>query len=208
MNNFKTNKIKVPINNVLPNPWNPNSQTKEMFEKEVSSIKELGLLGSILVREKAGCYEILDGEHRWKACKELNYTEIQVENMGEIDDSQAKLLTVMLNNLRGKDDIEKRAKIYEQLSAGQLSLLPFSEEQIENEKRLFKFDFAQYDKQKEVSQKSKDLYIGLPVSQPIYDMWHECLDVCNYGKQDKEQMLEIMMKHYLELFDDRPKGEF
>lgn len=136
----------------MPNPWNPNVQTGEMFKKGVQSMKELGMLGSILVRETgtdaAGemWYQILDGEHRWKYGQENGYTELPVENMGTITDQEAQFLTIHLNNLRGKDDVEKRAKIFEMLSEGQLQLLPFSKEDIENEKALFKFDFASYAK--------------------------------------------------------------
>jgi hypothetical protein len=145
MNNFTTTKKRVKITDVVPNPWNPNAQSKEMFAKGIQSVKEFGLMGSILVREIAGTYEILDGEHRWKYANELGYTEIDVESLGEIDDSRAKVLTVMLNNLRGKDDIEKRAAIYESLNAGQLQLLPFTSEEIQHEKELFKFNFSQYE---------------------------------------------------------------
>lgn len=185
MNKFTTKKIRVPIDNVVQNRWNPNIQTKEMFDKGVNSVKELGLLGAILVRETAGCYEILDGEHRWKYCKELGYTEIEVETIGEIDDTQAQLLTVLLNNLRGKDDIEKRAKIYESLNQGQLSLLPFSQEEIENEKALFKFDFSQYDKKEEIdilAQSTRNFIVSLKE-----DEWLVVQKAVEFAKNDHNQ---------------------
>lgn len=144
MENFSTTKKVVSIDLVIPNPWNPNVQSEHMFKKGVQSVEEFGMLGSILVREKAGCYEILDGEHRYRYAKELGYKEIPIESIGELDDARAKVLTVMMNNLRGKDDIEKRSAIYESLSEGQLQLLPFTRDEIENEKKLFKFDFSQY----------------------------------------------------------------
>jgi len=198
MNQFKTTKVLVDINLVQPNPWNPNTQSKEMFEKEVASIKELGMLGSILVREWGGVYEILDGEHRFKACKELKYTQIPVETLGEISDADAKLLTVLLNNLKGKDDLEKRAKIYEQLSEGQLQLLPFTNEEIENEKALFKFDFSQYDEQTPIDKK-KDLLIQVPVPEEVFTLWSKCLEIAKASKKDAVQLLVQMMENYLAL---------
>lgn len=198
MNQFKTTKVLVDINLVQPNPWNPNTQSKEMFEKEVASIKELGMLGSILVREWGGVYEILDGEHRFKACKELKYTQIPVETLGEISDTDAKLLTVLLNNLKGKDDLEKRAKIYEQLSEGQLQLLPFTNEEIENEKALFKFDFSQYDEQTPIDKK-KDLLIQVPVPEEVFTLWSKCLEIAKASKKDEVQLLVQMMENYLAL---------
>jgi len=172
MNNFKTTKVKVDINHIQPNPWNPNVQSDEMFRKEVNSIKELGMLGSILVRDWCGQYQILDGEHRWKAALELGYTEMTIETLGEIEDNQAKLLTVLLNNLKGKDDVEKRAKIFQQLESGQLQLLPFTEEEIENQKKLIEFDFSQYDQEKlDKKDKVKPMFISFPVTEIEYELY-------------------------------------
>lgn len=200
MNNFSTVKILANIDDVVPNGFNPNQMSKELFEKEVNSIKELGLMGSILVRDYAGCYQILDGEHRWRACKDLGYTQIQVENLGEIDDNQAKMLTILLNNLRGKDDIEKRAKLFEELNKGQLQLLPFTEEEIENEKALFKFDFSQYDKQEVIPDRIVNNTLCFGLSKEERDLWDKTIQ---YAK-DKEKKTDIQwlmraINEYLEL---------
>lgn len=196
MNNFKTTKQTVPIDHCEPNPWNPNQQSEELFKKEVASIQELGLLGSILVREVAGIYQILDGEHRWKACKKLGYTEIPVESIGEISDTDAKLLTVLMNNLRGKDDLEKRAKIFEELNKGQLQLLPFTDEEIENEKALFKFDFSQYDKQ-EPENRNPNRMINIEVTAEEYELWQKCKDIAKGNGQTEVQLLISFTEQYL-----------
>jgi len=207
MNNFKTTKLIVPIGKVVPNKWNPNVQTQSMFDKEVASIKELGMLGSILVRETSnGYYEILDGEHRWKGCKELEYTEIPVESMGEIPDQEAKLLTVLLNNIKGKDDVEKLAKVFEELEAGQLSLLPFTQEEIDNTKKLFKFDFAQYASRYEVKEKQTNV-IGMKVTEETKILWDKCLECARESKRTPEQMLMIMIDNYLAVAMGREPGQ-
>ena len=197
-NQFKTTKKFVPIDLIVPNKWNPNVQNKEMFEKGKKSVEELGMLGSILVREIAGHYEILDGEHRWKYGKELGYTEMPVETMGEISDDEAKLLTILINNVRGKDDIEKRAKILQQLNDGQLSLLPFTEQQIKFEKELISFDFSQYDKQIPIERVAKKL-VHIVLSDDEYAVWQKCL--AEGKKEDKEeiQVLVEMMESFLAL---------
>lgn len=155
--NFPTTKKLVPINEVFPNQFNPNVQTKEMIEKGKKSVEELGFLMPILVREKPirdsegnelnnFIYEILDGEHRWRYCKELNYTEIPVESLGKVSDDLARFLTVHINNLRGKDDILKRAELLKSFDENQLALLPFDRNQIDEEMKLLNFDFSQYEK--------------------------------------------------------------
>lgn len=201
MNKFKTIKKTVPIDHIVPNRWNPNVQDAKMFAKGVQSVKEIGMLGSILVRETGGCYEILDGEHRWRYMKELGYTECPVETMGEIDDKQAQLLTVLLNNLRGSDDIEKRAKIYEALDQGQLSLLPFDAEEIENDKKLFKFDFSQYDakegEEKEERRVSRSFLVGLTEEENT--VVQKCIAI---AKADyKQTPLMWLMEHCRQYLD-------
>lgn len=142
---FPTIKKMVHIEDVVKNSWNPNVQDDKTFQREINSIKTHGFIDPILVREKDDTYEIIDGEHRWKACLELKYKQIPVESMGKVDDATAKILTIKLNNLRGRDDILKRAQILKELNKGQLKLLPFDSQEIEEELKLLDFDFSQYD---------------------------------------------------------------
>jgi len=177
MNNFTTQKKVVQIDEIIPNPYNPNVQDKATFQKEIKSIQELGMLGSILVRDYFGKYQILDGEHRWKAAKELGYTEMTVETIGEISDQKAKFLTIHLNNLRGKDDVFKRAQILKELDEGQLELLPFSAEEIENEKQLITFDFAQYSKESDLPKRSPGMLVVLPFNEEESLVWLKVKEV-------------------------------
>lgn len=147
--NFVTTKEIVSIDRIVPNRWNPNYMTPDVFAKAKKSVEELGFMGSILVRRinhTSADYEIMDGEHRWKVLKETNATECPVEIIDrDVSDKEAQMLTILLNNLHGKDDIYKRAKILEALDDGQLQLLPFTSEEIENEKKFVQFDFSQYE---------------------------------------------------------------
>ena len=199
MNNFRTTKIVVPIDRIMPNPWNPNYQSKEMFQKGVDSVKELGMLGSILVRETGldsnneMWYEILDGEHRWKYQVELKYTECPVENMGTITDQEAKFLTIHLNNLHGKDDIEKRAKIFEALNEGQLAMLPFTEEEIENEKKLLKFDFSQLQNKEKLEERKPTRHFIVELTEDEYRVVQTAIEFAknDYDQSPVEWLLEV-----------------
>lgn len=145
---FPVTRMKVKVDSVFPNSYNPNFQTADVFKKEIESIKAFGFIDSILVRETEteGVYEIIDGEHRWKAAKELGFVEVTIDNLGKITDSAAKTLTLIMNNTRGQDDILKRAKMLKEIESGQLSLLPFDTKQIEEEIKLLDFDFSQFEK--------------------------------------------------------------
>lgn len=198
MNNFTTTRKRVPIHHICQNPWNPNVQSEKMFSKGIASVKEFGLMGSILVREHVGLYEILDGEHRWRYAKELGYTEMDVDSLGEISDDRAKILTVLLNNLRGKDDIEKRAAIYESLNAGQLQLLPFTEEEIENEKNLFKFDFSQYDiSEPELNPEEMLHILSFKFSDAEWTVVQEALVLVKSENKTEKQWFMSVLQTYL-----------
>lgn len=201
MNKFNTVKKQVQIDDIMPNPWNPNVQDKGTFAKEIASIKELGMLGSILVRDYFGKYQILDGEHRWKAAKELGYTDMTIESIGEISDQKAKFLTIHLNNLRGKDDVFKRAAILQELDQGQLELLPWSSEEIENEKQLITFDFSQYDKQGDLPPRTPGMLVVLPLNDEETQVWLKAKELLvarnSIGTDNTKKKQDIQALMYL-----------
>ena len=207
-NKFSTIKKVVSIDLVIPNQFNPNIQSKAMIEKGIQSVKEFGMMGSIIVRENCGYYEIVDGEHRWKYLKELNYTEIPVESLGEIDEDKLKILTVMLNNLRGKDDIEKRAKIFESLSAGQLQLMPFTAEEIENEKKLFKFDFSQYEsKDPGIPADTLAHILSFKFTDEEWKVVQKGIELAKGEKDTEKQWFMGMLQNYLQIHLGSSPGE-
>ena len=146
MSEFNTEEKVVPIDNVFPNKWNPNQQNEKIFKKLKKNIKEVGFVVPVLVREIGDeVYEIIDGEHKWRAAQELGYEEIKISNMGEVSDNLAKVLTINMNNIKGEDDLIKRAEILKSLEDGQLSLLPFDKDEIREELELLDFDFDKYE---------------------------------------------------------------
>lgn len=196
-----TEKRIVKVDDIVPNPFNPNQQSDYIFQKMKDTIQSKGLFGSIFVHEYAGVYQILDGEHRWKACKELGWTEMPVEVSPQLEEKDVKFWSIYFNNTHGKDDIEKRAKIFEEIDNGQVQLLPFGEEQIKNEKELFKFDFSQYDAQKEISASKKTNAISAIVPEDIKALWNRCLDVCKKDKIDISIMVYRMCDEFLRMND-------
>ncbi len=199
MTKFITTKKEVDISLIVPNRWNPNAQSKEMIQKGVQSVEKYGLLSFPLVREVAGIYEIIDGEHRWKYAKELGYKTLQVENIGEISENEAKTLTILLNNLRGKDDVQKRAKILKQLNEGQLQLLPFTEEEIKNEKELIDFDFSQYEREEKIPERKISNNLIFPLTEEERKVWDTSLLKIK-EKNPKVTDIQIfltMLKEYL-----------
>lgn len=128
--------IIVPIERLDPNPWNPNRQTDFIFEKEKISIQEHGFIDPILARRVGDRLQIIDGEHRWKAGKDLGLEEVSVIDLGEIPDEQAKKLTIIMNETRGKADFGLMGKLLKDLSESVpieslVNSLPYTQMEIE-----------------------------------------------------------------------------
>lgn len=142
----------IPIDSVRPNPWNPKDKDTKEFEEVKASIKANGLRGYIVVRTNSGQnpevdkYEIIDGEQRWRACKELNFQKVIVYNEGIVDDKRAKELTLWWDVHVEKNELSYAkliASMIEQYGTIKTSL---DEKKIVEMQELAKFNFDDYKK--------------------------------------------------------------
>lgn len=105
--------LQVEVANLRPNPWNTNSVGAQNFEKLKGSIEKLGFFKPILARElDGGVFEILGGEHRWRAAMEQGISTVPVISVGKINDLVAKQMSLVDKMVREslKSDAELRAK--------------------------------------------------------------------------------------------------
>lgn len=138
MNKFKGVFKKVDINKIYPNDWNPkdnieeNKENKKQFEKIKENIKNKSLYLPIIVRTYKDGWQIVDGYHRWLACKELGYTEIMIWDLGEVDDENAKGITLDSIYLEIRPNDVITAKLVKELKDlnFNLELLPFDDKKI------------------------------------------------------------------------------
>lgn len=120
---------------LVPNPWNPNRMDDEMLRKEVESIREFGFVDPITVRMRPQeKWQIIDGEHRWKAAKIVGLDRLPCIVL-EVDDEVAEQLTIVLNDLRGKPNEERLAALVKDLSTRRSMLdlekvLPYKRERL------------------------------------------------------------------------------
>lgn len=123
---------RINANELKANPWNPNKMTAFMYEKAVESLKEFGFIAPVVVRQLGpGSYQIIDGEHRFRAALSIGMTEIPVVIVDGLSEDQAKKLTVVLNELRGQFDPGKLSDLLGDLAdSGQItdlfSSMPFT----------------------------------------------------------------------------------
>jgi ParB family transcriptional regulator, chromosome partitioning protein len=93
--------VLLPVGEIDPDPANPNLMDDALYESLRADIEEHGFTQPILVRRgENGRYQLIDGEHRWRAVAELGYGAIpSVVTDDDGDDAKVRLLT--MNRLRG-----------------------------------------------------------------------------------------------------------
>lgn len=141
---------EVATSDLSPNPWNPNAQSDFMFEKQQASVREMSFLDPILVRQVEGKLQIIDGEHRWKAASKLGEKKVSVIDLGEVSDHEAKQLTILLNELRGKPERNALAQLITELTTGDGGdlaklVLPYTQAEFEAFAEMAEFDWSSLD---------------------------------------------------------------
>ncbi len=102
----------MPIGDLVPNAYNPNRQSDHDFELLKLSMTEDGFTQPIIVRGSDN--QIVDGEHRWRAGRELGYDEVPVV-LVEFSDEQMRISTLRHNRARGSEDIALSAEVLRDL---------------------------------------------------------------------------------------------
>jgi len=138
--------LVVSIDKLRPNSWNPNVQDEITFRRELASIRRFGFVDPIICRLDGALYEIIDGEHRWKAAKELGFTEVPIYDISPIGLHEAKQLTVVLNELRGKPQEKKLGELLRDLLASSTldeltEVMPYSKDEFAQIAQLPGFDW-------------------------------------------------------------------
>jgi len=133
----RVEETQVPTSSIRPNKWNFNVQNERRFRSLKATLDRFGRIYPIIVRAvEDGKYEIIDGEHRWKAIRELRIKFTPVKNLGRVSDIVAKELMTILNKTRGEANLEKLGvslgrivRTMEEEGENPLELLPYDESQ-------------------------------------------------------------------------------
>ena len=122
MKEQKIETSEIDIEDIVPNKWNPNRMPAGTYKKLMSSIKLIGLLSPVIVREiKKNKFEIIDGEHRVKALKELGYINVTCV-VKECTDEEVKEI-LFASGIKGKHDSLVSLGLIEELGKGDNSRL-------------------------------------------------------------------------------------
>lgn len=159
----------VPVAAVHPNPWNPNVESKRTYKGVRESIADNGFVDPINVRPhptlldvlvaeggdgwSVDQWQILGGEHRWRAAQDEGHTLVPITNIaavqpdGVMTDVQAKKATLSLN-MGGENDIVPLARLLVDLNNALPDLdalgraLPFDSRELEELLKIGAIDFG------------------------------------------------------------------
>jgi ParB/Sulfiredoxin domain len=145
----------VPLGKLRPNPWNYNIQSDFMERKLGESVDEFGQVDPIIVRfapDRSNFpdvpYEIIGGEHRWKAYKSRGVEKVRVLSLGKISEREAKKLCIALNEIKGEAQVDRLSELVTGLlaeDADDMSSLPFTSSEIETFQKMEDFSFDNFE---------------------------------------------------------------
>ena len=104
----------IPVQQLVPNPWNPNEMPQDAFRENVAEVQRLGKIPKpVVARPVEDKYEIVDGEHAWRAAKEVGFSEVPCE-IEDVDDFLAMLETYR-RNLSGTNNPLRLGEMFERM---------------------------------------------------------------------------------------------
>ena len=92
---------RIPVNLISSNPFQPRTSFEpEAFEELKKSILSNGLIQPVTVRRtKDNKYELISGERRLKACKDIGYRDIPAYII-KVDSNEAMLALALIENIQ------------------------------------------------------------------------------------------------------------
>ncbi|MBN2190715.1 MAG: ParB/RepB/Spo0J family partition protein [Candidatus Aureabacteria bacterium] len=94
--------VNIPVEKIKANVYQPRRKfDQKRFEELVDSIKEKGILNPITVRKAGDGYELIAGERRYRAAKQLNMDKIFA--IVKIANNEESLELALIENLQRED---------------------------------------------------------------------------------------------------------
>ena len=95
--------VKIPVHLIEPNPFQPRTEfVPEKLDELKKSILQNGLIQPVTVRRNNGKYELISGERRLRACKEIGLKEIPAYIIN-VETKEAMLALSLIENIQREE---------------------------------------------------------------------------------------------------------
>ena len=102
-NNSTLSVVELPVSSLRPNDWNPNRLADDEYQQLVAEMRRLGRVPKpVVVRRSGDAYEIIDGEHGWRAAGDLGWETVACEV--ELADDFEAMRQTYKRNQHGQPD--------------------------------------------------------------------------------------------------------
>jgi hypothetical protein len=151
-------------------------------------------------------YEIIDGEHRWRAAQQLHLSNVPCVVIKNISTSDAKKLTTILNGLHGESDPEKLSVLLKELlesepSESLLRTLPFTTTEFNELAGLAAFDWDTFSEKMAQPREDKEPWVERTYRMPasVAEVIDQAIQSVKTGENDIEdwRCLEMICADYL-----------
>jgi len=162
-------RLIVAIDDLIPNDWNPNrlkpvydenghivAGDKYKYSRLKNGLLKFGQFKPLIVRntDSSDTYEILDGQQRWEAMKEIKFPAVIIDNLGDVPDAVAKQITILSDELRGKFDYVELSKLIIDLEQTLnrdelLQVLPYRDEELQSLEEMLEFEWEKFEQEGE-----------------------------------------------------------
>lgn len=140
---FKRYKT-IPLASLVMAPWNYKTDDDHLQSKLVANIKKNGQVENLLVRSlKDGKFEVVNGNHRFKALRELGYKKVLVCDLSPMSEEEAKRIALETNETRFESDPLMLAQLVNSVGdsfADFTETAPFTDEQFENFEHMIEIE--------------------------------------------------------------------
>lgn len=196
---YEKNVKKVPIDKVHPNPWNPKQKNHQKVKDIEETIKLHGFKQPVQVRthpKKKGEYEIIDGEQRWTAMKNLKATHIYIYDNGKVSDAAAQNETLWWQVQVPFETVEL-AHLVVELNAMEFEL-PYTDQEILDFKEMTGADYKEEDEKQEEKPESDFKTITFKLPLDAYGVVNQAIESIKTDYEFTEaRALEMLCADYL-----------
>ena len=196
---YEENIKRVEIGKVHPNSWNPKQKDHERVKDIEESIKLHGFKQPVQVRTHPtikGEWEIIDGEQRWTAMRNLGADFIYIYDNGKVSDASAQNETLWWQVQVPFETIEL-AHLVVELNAMEMEL-PYSDAEIKDFKEMVGGTTEESDDEKPEGSDTDFKSITFKLPADAYDVVKRAID--NIAKEYEftdGRALEMLCADYL-----------